>query len=582
MTDAQPSDLEPVLPSSPYALRGREPAAGGLEWVQAFRANAEALDRLGAMHVELARSLQRSDRSELMLQSTAALNESFRNMATIQRELLRALEDRDSGRKRSRLPALASLGFLIVLVGGIAALVEAIRGSRAHAVAVDPSHIAREIQQSFVAGRSAAATEREEERVRLAEEREAARTRVQELDSQFEQQLDALAEADRTRRALETENEFLRQDVARGQQAAIAKEHLAREIERLQREEGQRDVERARFEREIDLLRGTNLDLKQRIADYGLGLPDEDAGGLESTKAPFGVPNVRTGGDARNAKEGAKESELAAAPESPAPAAASERAPDRNERQVLPSEALVSPLAVRSAVEGTAPEPSLGAQNPLGVPGPVAPGGSSVPPPPLVRRSLTTDAARERSSGNEERSLLDPQLPQLPPQAPPPTALFPDMAPPAAAPPTHPEATFGAPDHAPGLVRRDTQVDRDPARMRAVRDRLNALLDRARGEGRGSFTLVEIDGISGDRLGGISLVRYDPNDRPENLIRARDLRIHVDRLERTVSFVVGGGTSESSRGKQNLPEEGLQLVVARGDALLDAWLASGLKVITAR
>ena len=74
--------------------------------VQAFRLNAEALHRLEALQGELARAVQRSDRSELVLQSTQALNETFRGLATIQRSLLERLEapvaaKRDWSRSRS-------------------------------------------------------------------------------------------------------------------------------------------------------------------------------------------------------------------------------------------------------------------------------------------------------------------------------------------------------------------------------------------------------------------------------------------------------------------------------------------------
>ena len=65
---------------------------GGSELARAFQANAEALQGLGNLQTQLIEALQRSDRSELVLASTQTLNETFRGLSLIQRELLRVLE----------------------------------------------------------------------------------------------------------------------------------------------------------------------------------------------------------------------------------------------------------------------------------------------------------------------------------------------------------------------------------------------------------------------------------------------------------------------------------------------------------
>ena len=81
-------------------LARRDPATAEAmrDLAVAFRTSAEAIDGVRTLQGELVQALKRQDRSELVLRSTEALNESFRNLGAVQRELLERLDrDKKSG-----------------------------------------------------------------------------------------------------------------------------------------------------------------------------------------------------------------------------------------------------------------------------------------------------------------------------------------------------------------------------------------------------------------------------------------------------------------------------------------------------
>ena len=77
----EPAGLDPALT---HSANHEAPLR---EIAHAFRLNAEALHTLKQMQGDLARQVKRGDRSELVLQSTRSLNETFRNLTAVQREL---------------------------------------------------------------------------------------------------------------------------------------------------------------------------------------------------------------------------------------------------------------------------------------------------------------------------------------------------------------------------------------------------------------------------------------------------------------------------------------------------------------
>jgi hypothetical protein len=118
--DPQPAPPGPASEPVPESLvpRGSGALAGAPELAQAFRANAEAIRAVHETQAEMVRALKRQDRSEIMLQSTQALNETFRNLALVQRRLLERLESPPPGPTGSRLVPLMLIGLLVVFLGG--------------------------------------------------------------------------------------------------------------------------------------------------------------------------------------------------------------------------------------------------------------------------------------------------------------------------------------------------------------------------------------------------------------------------------------------------------------------------------
>jgi hypothetical protein len=83
---------------------------------EAFRENSETLRSLAEGQARLARRIDRSDRSEAVINSTKALNDTFRGVQRIQERLASRLE---SERKRPWLLMIVALGATGVVVGGI-------------------------------------------------------------------------------------------------------------------------------------------------------------------------------------------------------------------------------------------------------------------------------------------------------------------------------------------------------------------------------------------------------------------------------------------------------------------------------
>lgn len=535
--------------------------------VQAFRLNAEALHRLEALQGELARAVQRSDRSELVLQSTQALNETFRGLATIQRSLLERLEAPVAA-KRSRLVPLAVLGLLLVLVGGIVALTEAIRRN-GEMGRINTAEIAREVRSSFEAGHAEGRAAREHDIERLEAEADLARKRSQETSALLDEKLDELALAQRARRALEGENQDMAERVARGQEAAVARELLAREVERLERERMAHDTVVQRLEKEISDLRATTTDLRTRLGDRALGLSD----GSDDGTRPANVPNVIV------AEPPAPD---AAAPEAPAPDAEAGDAPEAapvltgedpwavRDLGPLPSAAdeggplLVPPGTPRPPEVRPGPPPAPVEPTTAGagsfpaataVPPAPTPGSGALPatdmPPPLVRR---------RDPGTELVPLDGPRA-----------------VPPAGSAPVPPE--LAPADRAP-------RPDPQPSSIvvtQSVRNGINDLLQRARGPGRGWYQVTGVDRVDPDAVSGLTLVRYDTQDQAGDIFRAGDARVVVDRTTGEVGLVLRDGIRHNARtGTQELPPQGLRVVVARAPELVQAWVASGWGFVAIR
>jgi hypothetical protein len=522
--DAPPVD-ERVIPTEVDHAEGESPgelaAADGQpealrEIAHAFRMNAEALQTLKQMQLDLTRTLERGDRSELVLQSTRALNDTFRNLSTVQRELLSRIDSSRGG--RGPLIPLMILGLLVVVVGGVYLILDAVEKSSDRKPQVDPGVIAQRVQDSWKDGRREGSLQAEREIQRLQDLLDESKDRTNSLEQNLQAKLEALSELDRGRRAAELERDQFAGQVRKAQNEVLAKQALEDEVASLRQQI--EAANRAALDMQVDLDRQKRVaaHLRDRMADYGMDLPEDDP--------PYRGPPPAS---PRAADSPAPETP---APEAPAPAAPA------------PEAASPPPSGLpRNLLDGGRDTPSVGDPT-------VAPPRAPAAPRPAPEPAAETPAS--------------PWSPATP------------AATPAAAP--SPARRSGLP---PPTMRPRSVLDRSPTEIRRVRTVLNQLLDASPGPNGESWRVTRIDGIAQDRLGGVIVLHYDASGRLLDAVEARDLRITVDSDERAVAFDFLQGVHVRRNSRTPLPAAGKRLVVAKGDAS-GMWAASGLTMIRKR
>jgi hypothetical protein len=123
-----PEPTEPVAGEEVSLRRiGDEPppGSGAQELAKAFRLNAEILRRIQETQQDIARTLERSDRSDMVIRSADALNETFRGVRSTQKALLERIEETRSRHGRTLLVVgAAAIVAVALLVLGARWLVE--------------------------------------------------------------------------------------------------------------------------------------------------------------------------------------------------------------------------------------------------------------------------------------------------------------------------------------------------------------------------------------------------------------------------------------------------------------------------
>jgi len=171
-----PRDAEADL-----AMRSTASQEALRELALALRTSVETMHGVRDLQAELVKSLKRQDRSELVLQSTQALNDTFRNLASIQRELLSRLEA-PAKAGPGRLVPLMMLGLLLVFLGGVYVILDVLDTMKADRSdqALIASQASEHTLQAFREGKTEGTNESElalsrlEDQLRQTEERERA------------------------------------------------------------------------------------------------------------------------------------------------------------------------------------------------------------------------------------------------------------------------------------------------------------------------------------------------------------------------------------------------------------------------
>ncbi|MFQ5844301.1 MAG: hypothetical protein ACE5JG_04855, partial [Planctomycetota bacterium] len=111
-----PSPEEPPADQALSRSAGDEAVPAAAAFAEAFRLQAEALDRLDRTQRRIVDTLERTDKAQHVVASTRALNETFRGLSEIQRGLLDAVLS-EKGRGRWLPFAFAAVALLAVALG---------------------------------------------------------------------------------------------------------------------------------------------------------------------------------------------------------------------------------------------------------------------------------------------------------------------------------------------------------------------------------------------------------------------------------------------------------------------------------
>jgi hypothetical protein len=249
------------------------PARALQDLARAFQANAEALQGIHALQADLARALQRGDRAEMMLQSTNALNDTFRNVAAVQREVLRRLEAPPPG--PGRMLPLMVIGLLVVFVGGIAAVIHVV--DRMREERTDPLLLASEMESARRRGQEEAAAHAEKESLQSARALEEAEARLRALQAKDEEHRDALDQVRAEQRAREAEHALLAEEAVRLRGEGAARRAVEEEMRANSTRLAVLEPRLKELEADLARERAEKQRLQARIAEHRMGIAPEAA-----------------------------------------------------------------------------------------------------------------------------------------------------------------------------------------------------------------------------------------------------------------------------------------------------------------
>ena len=285
-------DAEDLPQASPPEPR-RDPAAGGhselgspaaasqealRELALALRTSVETMHGVRDLQAELVKSLGRQDRSELVLQSTQALNDTFRNLSTIQRELMTRLEaaPKTGG---GRLVPLLLLGLLVVFLGGLYVVLDVLEQVRAERP--DTAQIATQASertlQAFREGKAEGGDEAELALTRLQDQLDQMTARENALRGRLEDATDGRGQLEAQLRGLEVERDGLAAQIRAAQNEVIARRAVEEELRAANGKLAVMEPRMLELEAAVREEKIANARLRERLGAIGLGRPDPAA-----------------------------------------------------------------------------------------------------------------------------------------------------------------------------------------------------------------------------------------------------------------------------------------------------------------
>ncbi len=254
----------------------------------AFQANAEALRRSHELQADLGRALQRADRSEAMVQNTAALNDTFKGLTQVQRSLIHSVDEADRATRVHRwfLPTLV-LASLVVVGAGLWLVV-----TRMNEIETDVIGRGDVGTQLNAARREGEAVAREGLAASYETERRAFDARMKDRDDELQALKADASTRDAKTKQLEVDLNAASQEIQGARNDTLRARALEAELNQLRVDAAIKGPEAERLRLELEAEKRTVADLRRRLADVGLGrVPSNDG-----SQTPFAeaVPKEST------------------------------------------------------------------------------------------------------------------------------------------------------------------------------------------------------------------------------------------------------------------------------------------------
>jgi hypothetical protein len=274
----EPDEIALPPPAEGTALLRGEDAGRGVpvpiaDLARAFQASAEALRGVHDMQLDMAKALKRNDRSEMMLQSTNALNETFRGLMLVQREMLSRM-NAFAAPPRNRAVPLMILGLLVVVIAGVYLVLDYVEERAGKGP--DAETVAQDRVALYQRGREEAAREKESEAFRLRQLLEESDRREQEARAKLDAERETVDGMKRNLQELEAERDGIARQAAVAQSEAIRARAVEGEMRDLSTKLAVVEPQLLRLEAELQAQRSENLRLKKRLASFESNLPPED------------------------------------------------------------------------------------------------------------------------------------------------------------------------------------------------------------------------------------------------------------------------------------------------------------------
>ncbi len=233
----------------------------------AFQANAEALRRSQEMQAELGRALQRGDRSEVMVQTTGALNETFKGLTQVQRSLVTRIDASERSAKEGRwfLPILV-LGAMAVLGAALFLVVRRMGELERDVVGTGDTatQLTAQFDKGVEAGRRDAGVAADAERTTLL-------GRIERLEADLKAAIVARDERAAAAKQATEDLASAQAEVLGARGEALRSRALEAELTRLRGEAALRDPDLERLKRELADEKVTTAGLRKKLGEVATG-----------------------------------------------------------------------------------------------------------------------------------------------------------------------------------------------------------------------------------------------------------------------------------------------------------------------